>query len=172
MTAPRPGNGVVVLGLDPGSRVMGYGLVRETSGVLSFVDAGCLRIGAEPDFAVRLGRIFTHVRDLIAREQPDAAAVENVFLAKNTASALKLGQARGAALAACAVANVPVHGYDPTVIKKSLVGVGRAEKSQVAFMVARLLGHKKTLAADASDALAAAVCHLNHHRMRMLSRLK
>ncbi len=172
MTAPRPGNSLVVLGLDPGSRVMGFGLVRETSGVLSFLDAGCLRIANEPDFASRLGRIFTHVSELIERERPDAAAVENVFLAKNTASALKLGQARGAALAACAVAGVPVHGYDPTVIKKSLVGAGRAEKSQVAFMVSQILNHKGKLAADASDALAAAVCHLNNRRMRALSGLK
>jgi len=94
--------------------------------------------------------------------------MEDVFVSKNPSSALKLGQARGAAMAACAVAGVRVHAYEPTVVKKSLVGVGRAEKTQVAFMVAQVLGCRKPLAADASDALAVAVCHLNQRRMKRL----
>ncbi|MEA4856756.1 MAG: crossover junction endodeoxyribonuclease RuvC [Solidesulfovibrio sp.] len=158
----------IVLGLDPGSRVTGYGFVRERSGVLELVAAGVVRTAAEADFCRRLGVIYSAVAELIATHGPVEAAVENVFVSKNPGTALKLGQARGAALAACAVAGLPVFSYEPTVIKKSLVGVGRAEKSQVAFMVARVLACRETFAADATDALAAAVCHLNQRRLTRL----
>ncbi|WP_428566770.1 MAG: crossover junction endodeoxyribonuclease RuvC [Solidesulfovibrio sp. DCME] len=158
----------IVLGLDPGSRVTGYGFVRERSGVLELVAAGVVRTAAESDFCRRLGVIYSAVAELIAVHKPVEAAVENVFVSKNPGTALKLGQARGAALAACAVAGLPVFSYEPTVIKKSLVGVGRAEKSQVAFMVARVLACRETFAADATDALAVAVCHLNQRRLTRL----
>uniref|UniRef100_I2Q4Z9 Crossover junction endodeoxyribonuclease RuvC n=1 Tax=Desulfovibrio sp. U5L TaxID=596152 RepID=I2Q4Z9_9BACT len=158
---------MIVLGLDPGSRVTGYGFVRERSGVLELVAAGVVRT-AEADFPKRLGVIYTAVAGLIGRLAPVEAAVENVFVSKNAGTALKLGQARGAALAACAVAGLPVFSYEPTIIKKSLVGTGRAEKSQVAFMVGRVLSCRETFALDATDALAAAVCHLNQRRLRRL----
>jgi crossover junction endodeoxyribonuclease RuvC len=159
---------VVVLGLDPGSRVTGYGFVRERSGVLELVDAGVVRTASESDFCRRLGVIYAAVAELIGRHAPVEAAVENVFMAKNAATALKLGQARGAALAACSVAGLPVFSYEPTLIKKSLVGTGRAEKTQVAFMVGRVLACRETFAVDATDALAAAVCHLNQRRLTRL----
>ena len=159
---------LIVLGLDPGSRVTGYGFVRERSGVLELVAAGVVRTGAETDFPRRLGVIYSAVAELIATHQPVEAAVENVFVSKNPGTALKLGQARGAALAACAVAGLVVHSYEPTVIKQSLVGTGRAEKSQVAFMVTRVLACRETFAVDATDALAAAVCHLNQRRLTRL----
>ncbi|EHJ49648.1 crossover junction endodeoxyribonuclease RuvC [Solidesulfovibrio carbinoliphilus subsp. oakridgensis] len=159
---------MMVLGLDPGSRVTGYGVVRERSGVLELVAAGVVRTGSENDFPTRLGVIYTAVAELIGRLAPIEAAVENVFVSKNAGTALKLGQARGAALAACAVAGLPVFSYEPTIIKKSLVGTGRAEKSQVAFMVGRVLSCRETFALDATDALAAAVCHLNQRRLRRL----
>jgi len=158
----------IVLGLDPGSRVTGYGLVRERSGVLELLDAGVVRTGSETDFPRRLGVIFTAVAGLIDRHGPMEAAVENVFVSKNAGTALKLGQARGAALAACSVAGLAVFSYEPTIIKKSLVGTGRAEKSQVAFMVGRVLACRETFALDATDALAAAVCHLNQRRLTRL----
>ncbi len=158
----------IVLGLDPGSRVTGYGLVRERSGVLELLDAGVVRTGSEADFPRRLGVIFTAVAELIGRHGPAEAAVENVFVSKNAGTALKLGQARGAALAACSVAGLSVFSYEPTVIKKSLVGTGRAEKTQVAFMVGRVLACRDTFALDATDALAAAVCHLNQRRLSRL----
>ena len=158
----------IVLGLDPGSRVTGYGLVRERSGVLELLDAGVVRTGSEADFPRRLGVIFTAVAELIGRHAPVEAAVENVFVSKNAGTALKLGQARGAALAACSVAGLPVFSYEPTIIKKSLVGTGRAEKTQVAFMVGRVLACRDTFALDATDALAAAVCHLNQRRLSRL----
>lgn len=170
MTAPsdRPNPPLVVLGLDPGSRVTGYGLVRDDGGRFVFVDAGVISLGAA-DMAARLGRIHTELSALIVRHCPVEAALENVFVSRNTMSAIKLGQARGAAMAACAVAGLPVASYEPTVVKKAVVGVGRADKDQVAFMIARVLGVSGRLPADASDALAVAVCHLNERRMRRLT---
>ena len=167
-TVPATDTDGVVLGLDPGSRVTGYGFVREVSGVLSLVAAGVVRTGSESDFPRRLGIIYGAVADLIGRYAPVEVSVENVFVSKNPGTALKLGQARGAALAACAVAGLPVFSYEPTIIKKSLVGTGRAEKSQVAFMVGRVLACRETFAVDATDALAAAVCHCNQRRLTRL----
>jgi crossover junction endodeoxyribonuclease RuvC len=160
------GSAVTVLGLDPGSRCTGYGVVREVSGVLTLVAAGTIRTESLPtdDLCGRLGMIFKGVVEVLREHGPDEAAVENVFGGKSIASALKLGQARGAALAALAGAGIPVHEYEPTKVKKSLVGAGRAEKTQVAFMIGRLLGSNRKFAADATDALAVAVCHLNHRR--------
>jgi len=159
---------LIILGLDPGSRATGYGFVRERSGVLELLGAGVVKTTSQADFPSRLGVIFTAVAELIKRFGPVEASVENVFVAKNAATALKLGQARGAALAACSVAGLPVYSYAPTVIKQSLVGTGRAEKTQVAFMVGRVLACRETFAADATDALAAAVCHLNQRRLTRL----
>lgn len=162
--------GVVVLGIDPGSQCTGYGLVREVSGQAELVEAGCIRTKSGEDIALRLAAIHGRLAALIAEHCPAEAAMESVFAARNVGSALKLGQARGAALAACGAAGLAVAAYAPAVVKKSLVGAGRAEKSQVAFMVARVLGMKgATWPADASDALAVAVCHLNHRRMQRLT---
>jgi len=161
--------GLCVLGLDPGSRNTGWGFVREESGVLTLVEAGVIRVERLGAMDLRLGAIFEALAGLLARHRPAEAALEDVFVSKNPASALKLGQARGAAMAACAVAGVRVHAYEPTLVKKSLVGTGRAEKTQVAFMVAQVLGCRNALAVDATDALAVAVCHLNQRRFRRLA---
>ena len=165
------GNEVMVLGLDPGSRVTGYGLVREVSGQAELIEAGTIRPKVTAPMAERLGVIFTKLAAIIERFKPDEAAVENVFTARNAQSALKLGQARGVAMAACAVHGVVLAEYEPTKVKKSLVGTGRAEKSQVAFMVGQVLGQKPNWATDASDALAVAICHLNMRRMARLAGL-
>ena len=162
----NPG-GVTVLGIDPGSQCLGWGVVREVSGVLKLLGCGTIR-PKNAVFEQRLGEIFSALGQVIARHAPDEAAVENVFVQKNVLSALKLGQARGAAIAACAAANLPVVGYEPTLIKKTLVGNGRAEKSQVSFMVGRILGVKPDWAADTGDALGCAICHLNTRRMQRL----
>jgi len=167
---PVADEGFLVLGIDPGSRVTGYGLVREVSGQALLVEAGTISTGALKDLGQRLGRINAGIAALVAKFSPDAAAVENVFVSRNVMSALKLGQARGAAIAACAVAEVPVATYEPTVVKKNLVGVGNAAKSQVAWMVAHSLGMKNPgWAEDASDALAVALCHLNQRRFNKLA---
>lgn len=161
---------MIVLGIDPGSRITGYGLIREVSGRLSLVDAGTIRTTADAGMDVRLGQIFFGLVEIISQHRPANSAIENVFQARNPSSALKLGQARGVAIAACAQGRVPVFSYEPTMIKKSIVGVGRAEKSQVAFMVARLLGvSKPDWAVDASDALAVAICHVNQQRFLRLA---
>ena len=162
---------IIVLGLDPGSRCTGYGFVRERSGQAALLDVGTIRLNPKAPVAERLGRIFSELSRLIRLHKPHEAAVENVFVAKNTASALKLGQARGAALAAMAVGGLPVASYEPTVVKKTVVGVGRADKSQVAFMVGRILNVKAQWPADASDALAVAICHLNMRRMARICSL-
>jgi len=160
--------GLTVLGIDPGSQCLGWGVVRETSGVLHLLDCGTIRPKHEV-FEQRLGELFVALAAVIAKYTPDEAAVENVFVQKNVASALKLGQARGVAIAACTAASVLVTGYEPTLVKKSLVGSGRAEKSQVSFMVGRILGVKPTWAVDAGDALGCAVCHCNMRRLRKLT---
>ncbi len=159
---------MVILGIDPGSQCMGWGVVREVSGVLSLVECGTIRPKGER-FSDRLGKIFHDLSGVITRLKPDEAAMENVFTQKNILSALKLGQARGAAVAACAAHKLSVADYEPTLIKKTLVGSGRAEKEQVAFMVGRILGVKPDWPLDASDALACAICHLNMRRMKRLT---
>ena len=121
---------ITIIGIDPGSRNTGWGVVREVSGVLQLVDCGVIRPPLDGEFASRLGVIFKEMHRVLGRLKPDEASVEQVFTAKNAATALKLGQARGAAIAACAAYDLPVRDYEPTVIKKSLVGVGRADKEQ------------------------------------------
>ncbi len=159
----------MVLGIDPGSRVTGYGVVREASGQVELLVAGTVRTASAKDLGRRLGLIFEGLAAVIAEHAPSEAAVENVFVSKNVMSALKLGQARGAAIAACASAGLPVSAYEPTLVKKSLVGTGRAAKGQVAWMVAHSLGVANPgWAEDASDALAVAICHLNQRRMNRL----
>jgi crossover junction endodeoxyribonuclease RuvC len=168
-TEPKGMNNITVIGIDPGSTVTGWGVVREVSGVLSLVDCGAIRPKGD-EFSGRLASIYHALCDILERYAPEEAAVEQVFSANNAATALKLGQARGVAIAACAARNISVRDYEPTMVKKSLVGVGRAEKSQVAFMVGQLLGYKNPdWALDTSDALAVAICHLTMRRFQKLA---
>ncbi|MFP4284625.1 MAG: crossover junction endodeoxyribonuclease RuvC [Desulfovermiculus sp.] len=160
------GERIVVLGLDPGSRCTGYGLISEESGCLRLIRTGTVRPQADLPLSDRLGEIYARLSSLIQEFAPDEAAVEDVFVSRNTSSALKLGQARGAALVACAAHRLPVFPYEPALIKKTLVGAGRAEKSQVAFMVGQILGKRPDWSQDSSDALAAGICHLNLRRWR------
>ncbi|GAB7080054.1 crossover junction endodeoxyribonuclease RuvC [Megalodesulfovibrio paquesii] len=158
-----------VLGIDPGSRVAGYAVVEECSGKATLVEAGTLRPDPSAAMSLRMSRLFRGVTDLIDRFSPDEAAMEEIFTAKNAATALILGQARGAILAACGLHGLAVAGYEPSVVKKTLVGTGRADKEQVAFMVQRVLACRGTFAKDATDAMAVAVCHLNHRRFARLA---
>ncbi|MBQ3060510.1 MAG: crossover junction endodeoxyribonuclease RuvC [Desulfovibrio sp.] len=157
---------VSVIGIDPGSRHTGWGIVSEVSGVLQLVDCGVIHtLSVGKDLSPRLAHIFHELSGVIARHMPQEAAVEQIFTAQNVASALKLGQARGVAVAACAAKDLPVSDYEPTLVKKSLVGTGRAEKDQVAFMVRRMLNMREgKLALDTTDALAVAICHLTMRR--------
>lgn len=162
-------NTITVLGIDPGSRCTGWGVVQETSGVARLIDCGTVR-AAEKDMTVRLGKIFHGVSEIIRAHGPDIVSIENVFVSKNAMSALKLGQARGAAIAACAQHSVSVVSYEPTKVKQTIVGTGRASKEQVSFMVAQILAVKQPKwALDTSDALGLAICHLNMRRFTALA---
>lgn len=172
----------LVIGIDPGSRKTGWGIVAERSGMLELVDCGVIRtetrermdrlaMGAS-GFALRLAKIFQSLTVILKRYEPGAAAVEQIFTAKNMASALKLGQARGAAIAACAGQELEIFDYEPTMVKRSLVGTGRAEKEQVSFMVGKLLNiHTKDWVLDTTDALAVAICHMTQRRYAKLASL-
>jgi len=147
-----------ILGIDPGSRVTGYGVI-DSDGVRSrHVTSGCIRL-EETDFPVRLGRIFAEVSNLITVHGPQEMAIEQVFVAKNVASAMKLGQARGAAICAAVSRDLRVHEYSPRAVKQSVVGTGAADKEQVQHMVTMLLGLSQLPAKDAADALAVALSH-------------
>ena len=156
-----------VLGIDPGSQCLGWGLVEETSGMLRLVDCGAIRPKGET-FSQRLGQLYTQLARVVREVAPHEAAIENVFTCKNMSSALKLGQARGIAVGACAAEGIPVADYEPTLVKQTLVGTGRAEKEQVSFMVGRLLNTKPTWGLDTGDALAVALCHLQMRRLQIL----
>ena len=153
-------NKVRILGIDPGSRVTGYGIVDSDQKKTSYVASGCIRVGGD-SLAQRLCTIFDEVQNLIVEYHPDEMAVERVFMHRNADSALKLGQARGAAICAVASRSIPVVEYSATQIKQSVVGRGSAAKEQVQHMVRVLLNLSAEPQADAADALAAALCHAN-----------
>ena len=150
----------LVLGIDPGSRRTGYGLLAVRERSVEYVASGCIKaeIGDMPQ---RLGIIYRGVSELIGQFNPTELAIEEVFLAKNASSALKLGQARGVAIAAAVAGELPVHEYAAKRVKQSLVGTGRGSKEQVAHMVRILLKLPGAPQADAADALAIALCHVN-----------
>ena len=153
-----------VLGIDPGSRITGYGVIEVRRGSMHYVESGCVRpVGAA--FLNRLGDIYRGIDELICRHRPDEVAIEEVFLATNPASALKLGQARGAAIAAAVAHDLPVAEYAARRVKQTVVGTGRAGKEQVQHMVRVLLDLPGIPSADAADALAIAICHVNTSRL-------
>lgn len=154
-----------VLGIDPGSRVTGYGVVEVTEHGCRYLASGCIRPAAGV-FVDRLGEIYRGVDALIREHAPHEIAVEEVFLASNPASALKLGQARGAAIAAAVAARLPVSEYAARRVKLAVVGTGKASKAQVQHMVRVLLKLSGNPAADAADALAIAICHVNTARLK------
>jgi crossover junction endodeoxyribonuclease RuvC len=150
----------VILGIDPGSRICGYGLIRARGNSLEYLASGVIRMGTLT-FPERLHTIFSDISDIIIEHGPDVAAVEEVFMGKNASSALKLGQARGAAIVACTHYQLPVAEYAARKVKQALVGRGQADKNQVQQMVKSLLGLSRMPPEDAADALAIAVCHAN-----------
>ncbi|MBK5937675.1 MAG: crossover junction endodeoxyribonuclease RuvC [Halorhodospira halophila] len=156
-----------ILGIDPGSRVTGYGIVDDGR-PCRLVAEGTLRLPRQSGLAERLGRIFDGLAGLIAEHHPDEVALEQVFVHRNADTALKLGHARGAALTACVHAGLPVAEYAPARIKQAVAGSGRADKGQVGYMVRALLRLRTNPAEDAADALAAALCHA-HHRSAPLA---
>lgn len=149
---------MIILGIDPGSRITGYGLIARRHGKLVYVASGCIRLKTDA-LPERLSQIFSSVGEVIKQYGPQQFAIEQVFMAKNPDSALKLGQARGAAIVAATQSQLPVAEYSARQIKQAVVGKGGADKSQVQHMVKHLLGLPGTPQADAADALAVALCH-------------
>lgn len=154
-----------ILGIDPGSRKTGVGIIELHPEHTVVVCYGVIQVAtgkSKPgDFPDRLGRIFNGISDLVREHRPDVAAVETVFIAKNPNSAIKLGQARGAAVCAAINGGLEVAEYSPRLVKQAIVGRGGADKVQVQHMVRVLLGLKEVPEEDAADALAVALCH--HH---------
>lgn len=150
----------LILGIDPGSRATGYGVIESVGNRLKYVGCGCIR-PTPGDHPARLKDIFRQLSSVIEEYSPQECAIEEVFLGKSVSSALKLGQARGAAMVACLHADLPVAEYPARTIKQSVTGSGAADKFQVQHMVRVLLGLQGKLQADAADALAIAICHAN-----------
>jgi crossover junction endodeoxyribonuclease RuvC len=150
----------LILGIDPGSRATGYGIIESVGNKLHYVDCGCIR--PEPgEHPQRLRDIFRALSGIIEQYSPQESAIEEVFLGKSVSSALKLGQARGAAIVACMQYDLPLAEYTARTVKQAVTGSGAADKLQVQHMVRILLGLKGKLQADAADALAIAICHAN-----------
>lgn len=158
----------IILGIDPGSRVTGYGVIRQIGSKLEYLGSGVIRTSID-DLPTRLKRIYAGVTEIITQFHPDEFAIEQVFMAKNPDSALKLGQARGTAIVAAVNQNLPVFEYSARTIKQTVVGTGAAEKAQVQEMVTRLLQLSDKPQADAADALAIAITHANsiHHSLQI-----
>ena len=148
----------IILGVDPGSRITGYGVIRADGRHIEYIDSGCIRVGEKP-MAERLQTIFQSLATLIGEYRPEEFAIEQVFMARNPDSALKLGQARGAAIVSAANSGLAGHEYSARQGKQAVVGKGGADKSQVQHMVQVLLSLSRKPQADAADALAIAMCH-------------
>lgn len=154
MSAPR-----LILGIDPGLRVTGFGLIQSSGSKLAYVASGCIRTNADETLPERLRTIAVDIQSIVRHHKPDDVAVEKVFVNVNPQSTLLLGQARGAAITAAVLCDVPVFEYTALQVKQSVVGHGKAAKEQVQEMVKRLLKLATTPQADAADALATAITH-------------
>ena len=165
MNAIRP---IRILGLDPGLRRTGWGVIEIMGARLVHVGHGVIKPDETAPFAERLLHLFEAISEIVALHAPDEAAVEETFVNTNASSTLKLGHARAACLIAPARAGLPVAEYAATVVKKAVVGTGGADKAQVGFMIRRLLPAAGETTADAADALAVAIAHAHARRARKL----
>ena len=148
----------LILGVDPGSRITGFGIINAVGSKMEYVTSGCIRL-PDAELPLRLKQIFDDLSEIIEKFCPQEMAIEQVFMARNAGSALKLGQARGAAIVAGVHHELPVSEYSARKIKQSVVGTGAADKSQVQHMVSVLLKLPTMPQEDAADALATALCH-------------
>jgi crossover junction endodeoxyribonuclease RuvC len=154
-----------LIGIDPGSRITGYGVVDTDGYRHKYVTSGFIKINADT-LGDKLGIIFGEVSKIVTTWKPESMAIEQVFVKRNVDSALKLGQARGAAICAAVQAELPIGEYTPRAIKKAVVGSGAADKQQVQQMIQRLLGLDELPQSDEADALAIAICHAHHIKIR------
>lgn len=159
---------ITVLGIDPGSRATGFGVVSVSGPKVTYVASGVIRAEGE-NFAERLHVIYDQMTSLLGEHRPEEVAIERVFMHRNADSALKLGQARAAAICATFGRPVPIHEYAAREVKQAVTGAGGAEKEQVQAMVKRLLGLSGRLQSDAADALAVALCHAHMRTVRRLT---
>ena len=157
------GSPIRILGIDPGSRITGFGVIEVVGQHFQYVASGCVRTKSE-NFPERLKEIYLGLDEVISTYQPDMAAIEQVFVKINVGAALKLGQARGAAICACVVRSMKVDEYSANQVKKAVVGRGHATKEQVQHMVVAHLQLNKSPQEDAADALAIALCHAQTYR--------
>ena len=148
-----------ILGIDPGLRVTGFGVIEKSGNQLRYVASGCIKSNDKETLPQRIATLFKGISEVVATYQPDEAALEIIFVNVNPQSTLLLGQARGAALSALVHGGLPVAEYTALQVKQAVVGHGKAAKEQVQHMVVRLLNLAGTPAADAADALACAICH-------------
>ena len=155
---------MLILGIDPGLRITGFGVIEQTGGKLRYVTSGCVRSG-EGELAVRLKAILDGLAEVIGGHRPDEVAIEKVFVNVNPHTTLLLGQARGTAICAAVIAGLPVAEYTALQVKQAVVGRGHAQKEQVQHMVKRLLALPGDPGPDAADALACAICHAHGGRM-------
>lgn len=146
----------IIIGIDPGSRTTGYGIIRAEKNQNIYVSSGSFSLSSESNVHNRLQKIYLSIQEVIQLYQPDEASIEQIFMHENPGSALKLGQARGAAIVAL---TMPIAEYSARQVKQSVVGYGAAKKDQVQHMVKRLLNYSGKLQADEADALAIALCH-------------
>lgn len=153
----------LVLGIDPGSRITGYGIIRDTGRGCEYVASGCIRTGSG-ELRDRLQAVYRGVCEVIRLHGPVTMGIEQVFMARNPDSALKLGQARGAAIVAAAEQGLEVYEYTASQVKQAIAGTGGADKQQVQMMVMHLLKLVQKPQIDASDALAIALCHAHHQQ--------
>lgn len=158
---------VLIIGLDPGLRKTGWGVIEQEGSKLVFIDCGAIAPKDTLSMAERLAFLHRGLHDIIAQYEPDEAAIEETFVNANPASALKLGQARGVVMLTPALAGLPVAEYAANLIKKSLTGAGHADKNQMGHMVRVLLPKAEIESEDAADALAVAICHAHHRNKRV-----
>jgi crossover junction endodeoxyribonuclease RuvC len=162
---------VRIIGIDPGLRNTGWGVIEAEGTRLSYVADGSVHSDTDAPLATRLLQIHTQLAEILQRFAPDEAAIEETFVNKDARATLKLGQARGAAMLAPALVGIMVAEYAPNVVKKSVVGAGHAEKDQVKHMVKVLLPRAELNTADSIDALAIAICHAHHRGTRTFAKI-
>ena len=161
---------MIILGIDPGSRYTGFGLVNNHPTRLEYIHSGHIRVEGDA-LPARLGHIYAEIGEVIRQYKPEQMGIENVFMSRNADSALKLGQARGAAICAAYQAGLEIAEYAPREIKQAIVGTGAANKEQIEHMVKRLLGLRQDLQSDEADGLAIAICHAQFYTTQQKSGL-
>lgn len=162
---------MIILGIDPGLQKTGWGIVRSEGSLLKFIACGLIKTNVADDLAQRLVQIHKELSHIVTMYRPDTAAIEETFMNNNAASALKLGQARGVAMAVPAILGVPVSEYAANLVKKSIVGTGHAQKGQMGMMIKVLLPSCGQIGEDEADALAVAITHAHHGQWNNIAKV-